>query len=83
MKIIIRPRDGFNTARYCIGQIADCILRETGLNPEEEVKDSIGIVVVSAPALKRAKKYSALTELRMGDKTYEFTAYMTAPEDTS
>ncbi|KAH7949471.1 hypothetical protein HPB49_011035 [Dermacentor silvarum] len=89
IKIIIRPRDGFNTARYSVAQIGDCILRATGLKPEEVVKDSIrinerqNIIVVSAPTLESAEKYSALKELRIGDKTYEVTAYMTAPEDTS
>ncbi|KAH7959691.1 hypothetical protein HPB49_013104 [Dermacentor silvarum] len=89
IKIIIRPRDGFNTARYSVAQIGDCILRATWLKPEEVVKDSIrlnerqNIIVVSAPTLESAEKYSALKELRIGDKTYEVTAYMTAPEDTS
>ncbi|KAH7986323.1 hypothetical protein HPB49_026021 [Dermacentor silvarum] len=70
-------------------EIGDCILRATGLQPEEVVKDSIrinerlNIIVVSAPTLESAEKYSALKELRIGDKTYEVTAYMTAPEDTS
>ncbi|KAH7950224.1 hypothetical protein HPB49_021289 [Dermacentor silvarum] len=73
-------------ARWKIG---DCILGATGLKPEEVVKDSIrinerqNIIVVSAPTLESAEKYSALKELRIGDKTYEVTAYMTAPEDTS
>ncbi|KAH7938310.1 hypothetical protein HPB49_022433 [Dermacentor silvarum] len=89
IKIIIRPRDGFNTARYSVAQIGDCILRATGLKPEEVVKDSIrinqrqNIVVVNTPALERADKYSGIIELRMGDKTYVVTAYMTAPEDSS
>ncbi|KAH7981006.1 hypothetical protein HPB49_020874 [Dermacentor silvarum] len=89
IKIIVRLRDGFNTARYSVAQIGDCILRATGLKPEEVVKDSIcinerqNIVVVSALTLERAEKYSAIKELCIGDKTYEVTAYMTAPEDTS
>ncbi|KAH7952936.1 hypothetical protein HPB49_002941 [Dermacentor silvarum] len=86
IKIIIRPRDGFNTAKYSVTQIDECILRATGLKTEEGVKDSIrinerqSIVVVSAPTLERAEKYSAIMELRIGDKTYEVTAYMTAPK---
>ncbi|KAH7949913.1 hypothetical protein HPB49_016830 [Dermacentor silvarum] len=83
IKIIIRPRDGFNTARYSVAQIGDCILRATGLKPEEELKDSIrinerqNIIVVSAPTLESAEKYSALKELRIGDKT---PAYYTPRE---
>ncbi|KAH7979442.1 hypothetical protein HPB49_009427 [Dermacentor silvarum] len=89
IKIIIRPRDSFNTARYSVAQIGDGILRATGLKPEEVVKDSIrinerrNIVVASAPALERTNKYCAIKELRIGDKTYQVTAYMTAPEHTS
>ncbi|KAH7955763.1 hypothetical protein HPB52_003835 [Rhipicephalus sanguineus] len=89
IKVIIRPKDGFNTAGYSVAQIGDCILRATGLKPEEVVKDSIrinerqNIVVVSTPVLERADKYCAMKDFRMGDRTYEVTAYMTAPEDTS
>ncbi|KAH7972656.1 hypothetical protein HPB52_014790 [Rhipicephalus sanguineus] len=85
----VRPKDGFNTAGYSVAQIGDCILRATGLKPEEVVKDSIrinerqNIVVVSTPVLERADKYCAMKDFRMGDRTYEVTAYMTAPEDTS
>ncbi|KAH7932518.1 hypothetical protein HPB52_024455 [Rhipicephalus sanguineus] len=89
IKVIIRPKDGFNTAGYSVAQIGDCILRATGLKPEEVLKDSIrinerqNIVVVSTPVLERADKYCAMKDFRMGDRTYEVTAYMTAPEDTS
>ncbi|KAH6937579.1 hypothetical protein HPB50_001819 [Hyalomma asiaticum] len=43
IKVIIRPKDDFNTAGYSVAQIGDCILRATGLKPEEVVKDSIRI----------------------------------------
>ncbi|KAH6945795.1 hypothetical protein HPB50_009953 [Hyalomma asiaticum] len=42
IKVIIRPKDGFNTAGYSVAQIGDYILRATGLKPEV-VKDSIRI----------------------------------------
>ncbi|KAH7955540.1 hypothetical protein HPB52_001236 [Rhipicephalus sanguineus] len=79
IKVIIRPKDGFNTARYSVAQIGDCILRATGLKPEE-VRQNI---VVDTPVLERADKYCAMKDFRMGDRTYEVTAYMTAPENTS
>ncbi|KAL1444120.1 hypothetical protein MTO96_030043 [Rhipicephalus appendiculatus] len=89
IKVIIRPKDGFNTAGYSVAQIGDCILRATGLKAEDVVKDSIrinewqNIIVVSTPVLERAEKYSAMKDFRIGDTTYEVTAYITAPEDTS
>ncbi|KAH7954617.1 hypothetical protein HPB49_020215 [Dermacentor silvarum] len=67
----------FTSSVFGKAEIGDCILRATGLKPEEVVKDSIrinerqNIIVVSAPTLESAEKYSALKELRIGDKTYE------------
>ncbi|KAH6944563.1 hypothetical protein HPB50_003989 [Hyalomma asiaticum] len=43
IKVLIRPKDGFNTAGYSVAQIGDCMLRATGLKPEEVVKDHIRI----------------------------------------
>ncbi|KAH6924062.1 hypothetical protein HPB50_010980 [Hyalomma asiaticum] len=43
IKVIIRPKDGFNTAGCSVAQIGDCILRAIGLKSEEVVKDSIRI----------------------------------------
>ncbi|KAH6940596.1 hypothetical protein HPB50_002919 [Hyalomma asiaticum] len=37
--VIMRPKDGFNTAGYSVARIGDCILRATGLKPDELVKD--------------------------------------------
>ncbi|KAL1472771.1 hypothetical protein MTO96_003971 [Rhipicephalus appendiculatus] len=34
IKVIIRPKYGFNTAGYSVAQIGDCILRATELKPE-------------------------------------------------
>ncbi|KAH7983434.1 hypothetical protein HPB52_012046 [Rhipicephalus sanguineus] len=89
INVIIRSKDGFKTAGYSVAQIGDCILRATGLKPERVVKDSIrinerqNIVVVSTHVLFRADKYYAMKDFRMGDRTYEVTAYMTAPENAS
>ncbi|KAH8023589.1 hypothetical protein HPB51_014838 [Rhipicephalus microplus] len=89
-KVIIRPKDSFNTAGYCVAQTGDCMLRATGLTPEEVVKDSIrisewqNIIVVSTLVLARAGKYTAMKVFRICDRiTYEVAAYITAPENTS
>ncbi|KAH6926451.1 hypothetical protein HPB50_018711 [Hyalomma asiaticum] len=69
-----------------VAQIGDCIRRASGLKPEEVVKDSVrinerqNIVEVSTPVLERADIYSAMKDFCMGAKTYEVTAYMTAPK---
>ncbi|KAH6924028.1 hypothetical protein HPB50_010651 [Hyalomma asiaticum] len=61
IKVIIRPKEGFNTAGYSVALIGDCILRAIGLKSEEVVMDSIrinerhNIVVVSTPCSKEQK----------------------------
>ncbi|KAH9382061.1 hypothetical protein HPB48_016508 [Haemaphysalis longicornis] len=41
------------------------------------------MVIISTPKIANAGRYSALTEIRIYDKTYEIRAYATAPKDTT
>ncbi|KAL1487002.1 hypothetical protein MTO96_031127 [Rhipicephalus appendiculatus] len=68
-KVVVRPRGGFNVADYKTDRIC--------LNFKQN------IVVHSTPSEDRAKRYGAISKLRIGEREFEASAYRAAPENTS
>lgn len=87
-KIIVRPRGGLNMARVPATVVAAAIREAAGISEEEASGDTHcpnvhqNIMVVSTPDRERARRYMGVTSLRIGDKTYEASAYGAAPHDT-
>ncbi|KAG0416207.1 hypothetical protein HPB47_006618 [Ixodes persulcatus] len=71
-KIVMPPRGGFNVARTEEEARADTICTNAQQN----------IIVVSTPYERRATLYSKVKDLNIGGRTYEVSAYRTAPDGT-
>ncbi|KAH6933382.1 hypothetical protein HPB50_014491 [Hyalomma asiaticum] len=89
LKVIVRPRGGFNVADYGINRLECCVANAAGIPRKDSEEDTVcanykqNILVISTPPEKRAETYRAITKLRIGDREFEASAYETAPEDTS
>ncbi|XP_065297018.1 uncharacterized protein [Dermacentor albipictus] len=89
IKIVIRPRDGFNVSKLGDAQIRDSILQITGITTKEAEDDIYrsctdnNVIVVSTPMMSNAEKYCRIRSLPIGAVRYAATAYVTPPEDTA
>ncbi|KAL1472704.1 hypothetical protein MTO96_039159 [Rhipicephalus appendiculatus] len=88
-KVVVRPRGGFNVADYKTDRIYCCLrsAAEIGREAAEEERICLNfkqnIVVLSTPSEDRAKRYRAISKLRIGERAFEASAYRAAPENTS
>ncbi|KAH7971818.1 hypothetical protein HPB52_002978 [Rhipicephalus sanguineus] len=76
-KVIMRPRGGLNVART----EASIIMKKPKQTPSARTRRE-NITVVSTSDERRATLYSKVKALNIGDKTYEISAYRTAPDGT-
>ncbi|XP_075534351.1 uncharacterized protein LOC142568178 [Dermacentor variabilis] len=89
IKIVIRPRDGFNVSKLGDAQIRDSILQITGITTKEAEDDIYrscmdnNVIVVSTPIMSNAEKYCRIRSLPIGAVRYAATAYVTPPDDTA
>nr|XP_050046520.1 uncharacterized protein LOC126543444 [Dermacentor andersoni] len=87
-KIVMRPRGGLNVARTEVSIIMSAVMTATRVTKEEGKADTIctnaqqNIIVVSTPDERRATLYSKVKALNIGGRTYEVSAYRTAPDGT-
>ncbi|KAL1475142.1 hypothetical protein MTO96_037499 [Rhipicephalus appendiculatus] len=87
-KVVMRPRGGLNIARTEASIIMSVVRTAARVTREEAKADTIctsaqqNIIVVSTPDERRATLYSKVKALNIGDKTYEISAYRTAPDGT-
>ncbi|KAH7957655.1 hypothetical protein HPB52_021073 [Rhipicephalus sanguineus] len=87
-KVVMRPRGGLNVARTEASIIMSVVRTAARVTKEEAKADTIftnapqNIIVVSTPDERRATLYSKVKALNIGDKTYEISAYRTAPDGT-
>ncbi|KAK8765808.1 hypothetical protein V5799_031584 [Amblyomma americanum] len=87
-KIVMRPRGGLNVARTEVSIIMSAVMTAARVTKEEAKADTIctnaqqNIIVVSTPDERRATLYSKVRALNIGDRTYEISAYRTAPDGT-
>ncbi|KAM7299739.1 hypothetical protein ISCGN_020305 [Ixodes scapularis] len=88
IKIVLRPREGLDITKISHAELRDGVLRATGLGYDEAAEDLLrinpakNIIVASTPSMEHASKYTAVKELRYGEKSYNVTAYAAPPEDT-
>ncbi|KAG0434366.1 hypothetical protein HPB47_019156 [Ixodes persulcatus] len=88
IKIVLRPREGLDITKMSHAELRDGVLRATGLGYDEAAEDLLrinpakNINVASTPSMEHANKYTAVKELRFGEKSYNVTAYAAPPEDT-
>ncbi|KAH7935502.1 hypothetical protein HPB52_009301 [Rhipicephalus sanguineus] len=88
-KVVVRPRGGFNVSDYKMDRIYCCLRSAAEIGREAAEEDSIclnfkqNIVVLSTPSEDRAKRYGAISKLRIGEREFEASAYRAAPENTS
>ncbi|KAM7300090.1 hypothetical protein ISCGN_020654 [Ixodes scapularis] len=88
IKIVLRPREGLDITKISHAELRDRVLRATGLGYDEVAEDLLriniakNIIVASTPSMEHASKYTAVKELRYGEKSYNVTAYAAPPEDT-
>ncbi|XP_075543567.1 uncharacterized protein LOC142578028 [Dermacentor variabilis] len=87
-KIVMRPRGGLNVARTEVSIIMSAVMTAARVTKEEGKADTIctnaqqNIIVVSTPDERRATLYSKVKALNIGGRTYEVSAYRTAPDGT-
>ncbi|KAH7973265.1 hypothetical protein HPB52_023330 [Rhipicephalus sanguineus] len=87
-KVIVRPRGGLSLSEHRQARIYCCLRNAAGVG-REAAEDSIcinykqNIVVVSTPSEERARRYGAITKIRVGEREHEASAYSAAPENTS
>lgn len=88
IKIVVRPRGGLNVAKMGGPAAMAAITRAAKVTREEASEDTVGInaqqniIVVSTPDEQRATRYARMTTIEEGGKTYEVSAYRTAPDGT-
>ncbi|XP_077544519.1 uncharacterized protein LOC144156311 [Haemaphysalis longicornis] len=88
IKIVLRPREGLDITKISQAGLRDGVLRSAGISYDEAADDILrtnvvkNVIVASTPSMGRAKKYTAIQELRFGDITYKVSAYAAPPEDT-
>ncbi|KAH8028759.1 hypothetical protein HPB51_018601 [Rhipicephalus microplus] len=88
-KIIIRPWNGFNVSQYQNDHVHCYICNVAGVGRKEAEEDSVclnecqNLIVVSTPSEDRAKRYSGICKLRIGDPEFEANDYRVAPENRS
>ncbi|KAH7963962.1 hypothetical protein HPB52_024000 [Rhipicephalus sanguineus] len=88
IKVVMRFRDGFNTAMVGEAQIRDAILAVTGLTPEQTDADTYrtnpasNIVLVSTPSMENAERYCKTTHLQIDEHKFSAAAYSTSPDNT-
>ncbi|KAM7315714.1 hypothetical protein ISCGN_005497 [Ixodes scapularis] len=88
IKIVLRQREGLDITKISHAELRDGVLRATGLGYDEAAEDLLrinpakNIIVASTPSMEHASKYTAVKELRYGEKSYNVTAYAAPPEDT-
>ncbi|KAG0422323.1 hypothetical protein HPB47_001847 [Ixodes persulcatus] len=84
-KIIVRPRGGLNLARTSVITIMAAIRSAANLTQAETMFDTQcpnvqqNIMVISTPDDLRARRYPGVKEIKIGDRTYEVSAYAAAP----
>ncbi|KAG0434903.1 hypothetical protein HPB47_018797 [Ixodes persulcatus] len=87
-KIVMRPRGGLNVGRTEVSIIMSVVMTAARVTKEEAKADTIctnaqqNSIVVSTPDERRATLYSKVKALNIGGRTYEVSAYRTAPDDT-
>ncbi|XP_065300866.1 uncharacterized protein [Dermacentor albipictus] len=87
-KIVMRPRGGLNVARTEVSIIMSAVMTAARVTKEEGKADTIctnaqqNIIVVSTPDERRATLYCKVKALNIGGRTYEVSAYRTAPDGT-
>ncbi|XP_075553453.1 uncharacterized protein LOC142586077 [Dermacentor variabilis] len=85
-KIVMRPRGGLNVARTEVSIIMSAVMTAARVTKEEAKADTScanaqqNIIVVSTPDERRATLYSKVKALNIGGRTYEVSAYRTAPD---
>ncbi|KAH7932972.1 hypothetical protein HPB49_005986 [Dermacentor silvarum] len=89
IKIVIRPRDGFNVSKLGDAQIPESIRQITGIATEQAEEDihrscaDNNVIVVSTPIMSNAEKYCRIRGIQIGALCYAATAYATTPKDTA
>ncbi|KAG0436234.1 hypothetical protein HPB47_018065 [Ixodes persulcatus] len=87
-KIVMRPHGGLNVGRTEVSIIMSVVMTAARVTKEEDKADTIctnaqqNIIVVSTPDERRATLYSKVKALNIGGRTYEVSAYRTAPDGT-
>ncbi|KAM7298881.1 uncharacterized protein LOC121837101 [Ixodes scapularis] len=87
-KIVIRPRGGLDITKIGTTTVATAILAAAKITTEENASDTIcpnalqNIMVVSTPKEENAVRYARIQTISIQDKTFEVSAYRTAPHDT-
>lgn len=87
-KIVIRPRGGLDIVKSGTTTVATAILAAAKITTEESASDTIcpnaqqNIMVVSTPKEENAVRYASLQTINIQDKTFEVSAYRTAPYDS-
>ncbi|KAG0413954.1 hypothetical protein HPB47_008885 [Ixodes persulcatus] len=87
-KIVMRPHGGLNVGRTEVSIIMSVVMTAARVTKEEAKADTIctnaqqNIIVVSTPDERRATLYSKVKALNIGGRTYEVSAYRTAPDGT-
>ncbi|CAN7944339.1 unnamed protein product, partial [Ixodes pacificus] len=88
IKIVVRPRGGLNIAKMGGPAAMAAVTRAAKVTREEAGEDIVGInaqqniIVISTPDERRAARYAHMTSISEGGKTYEVSAYRTAPDGT-
>lgn len=73
-RVIVRPHDGLNVSEYRMDHIYCCLRNAAGVGRETAEEDSMcinntqNILVISTPSEERARRYGAVTRLRIGEK---------------
>ncbi|CAN7940471.1 unnamed protein product [Ixodes pacificus] len=87
-KIVMRPRGGLNVARMEVSIIMSVVMTAARVTKEDAKADTIctnaqqNIIMVSTPDERRATVYSKVKPFNIGGRTYEVSAYRTAPDGT-
>ncbi|KAH7940216.1 hypothetical protein HPB52_022131 [Rhipicephalus sanguineus] len=88
LQMIVRPRGGLSVSEHRQARIYCCLRNAAGVGREAAEEDSIcinykqNIVVVSTPSEERARRYGAITKIRVAEQEHEASAYRAAPENT-
>lgn len=88
IKIVVRPRGGLNIAKMGGPAAMAAVTRAAKVTREEAGEDTVGIntqqniIVISTPDERRATRYAKMTSISEGGKTYDVSAYRTAPDGT-
>ncbi|KAG0434335.1 hypothetical protein HPB47_019173, partial [Ixodes persulcatus] len=88
-KIVMRPRGGLNVGKTEVLIIMSVVMTAARVTKEEAKADTIctnaqqNIIVVSTPDERRSTLYSKIKALNIGGRTYEVSAYRTAPDGTA